>query len=144
MAQDALNESRKTSDLVKWETNPRYTRLAVSIENTTGGALEDVVLLGQPVQDNGDGTATLVLDTEEANTNAIVIDDREPFDWDAGVDAEKVIILREGPAIVNDDRIADSDVTDAAFTGQAAIRTGLADEGIKTVSEASPSETQTT
>jgi hypothetical protein len=118
----ALEEPVRVSDVVQWETDPRYTRESVRFENDTGAAasfgvghvLEDDTTHMQPA----DGTAF----------GAILLQDLGEVANAAGVD--NVAVLVRGPAIVNQDALT----WDAGAT-QATVITAMATAGIQVVQE---------
>jgi hypothetical protein len=101
-----LTDRPRASDFVKWEADQRYTRVAGTITNKSGQAMEAGDLKpGYPLNLNGTTWETLD-DASEASADGFFVDGRvsPALAIDAATTLEYQILVR-GPAIVNLDAV---------------------------------------
>lgn len=141
MADTAKTNSPRLGDLVKWEVRREYCRLEVALDHIEIAAITAAEIFGYPVEDDGDGSATILKLATQAACNGLVLSEVGSFTLLNGVTFPGVTILRHGPAIINKDMIPINDYNAAAFT-QATLLTALEAERILNVALASPVEIQ--
>lgn len=142
MADTAKTNNHVIGDLVKWEVRREYCRIEVALDHVKVGAIAIADPIGYPVQDDGDGTATLLNAANQANCNAICLT-RDDIALAQSATLPAQVILRRGPGIYNSDILHTVDYDAAGFT-QATLITALLAEQLIDVPLASPVEIQVT
>lgn len=131
--------NNRIGDLIKWEIRREFCRIGVTINRIAAGPSPLLIPnpMGYPVVDNGDGTATLahntVTTTNEDDVNALWIKDEDVSLLTATTILNQVI-LRRGPAIINENMLPADDYIGVAFSA-GVLKTGLLAENIITVAE---------
>lgn len=89
----ADTQKMKIADVVKWETNPNFTREKVTLKAVT----TQTIVVGSPLRD--DTGYILVANGQEANATHIAL---ENIDATGG---EECLALRCGPALIDKDQL---------------------------------------
>lgn len=116
-----LTSTAKLGDLLKMETDYRYTRRAGTWTNGTGSSV--TLRLGQPFSvDESTGVLTEVDDGSEANVEALLL---TPVDVVvANGESVDLSVLVRGPALINKDALPDTAIDGGTFD-KGALATAL-------------------
>lgn len=119
-----FTDTPRVYDFVKWEIDQRYTRVAATIQNKAGVAIDaGAIKIGQPLILNGSQWETAD-SGEEASVDGFFVDERKvPALAVNGISTLEYSILVRGPALVNYDAIP-VDLLGVAY-GAAAIKAAL-------------------
>lgn len=142
-----LTDRVRVYDLVKDEYDQRVTRAAGTIKNPSATtAAQGAIQVGYPVKQVGTQW-TLLLSGDEANVGGLYLGDpsTQPFMEALAQNAVSKLnqqVLYRGPAVVDQNKIATTDVAGASFT-TATLVTALLALGIHMLSEPPTSQQQT-
>jgi hypothetical protein len=140
MAQTALVSPKVPSDLLKWESNKKFTRETVSVTTIAATAIDIAESLAQPVKVNG-AEYIMVAAADIANATALVLrTDSLVMVADAN---EDMVIINRYDAIINQDALPALDSAGAAIN-QTNFIAQLVALGFRMTSEAEKTNTQTT
>lgn len=110
-----LTKGKSLGDIVKWLAHQGYNCESRVFRNTSGGALANVQILGQPTKMSS-AKVVPVLATDEANATGICLHD-EKITLANNTDLSyPVLVLRRGPAFLNKDALPTADVAGTNFT----------------------------
>jgi len=142
-------ETLYMQDILSWipENKTEYFLEVLNIENKSLVGIDIAEVIGMPVDREG-ANVTPILDSAEASVEGIIVGVTDGVTNDLAlavdaVSAGKYFVLTVGPAIINIDRVHDTDVDDNPID-IAALTTALKALGIKVRSEPAVSSTQTT
>lgn len=109
-----LTKKRTIGDVVKSVWHPGYNYVSGLYENHLGAAIDLDDPVGMPVKLVG-GKWRSVVAGDEANVGGLLVYDK-PLQLAAGAThADKFLVLRRGPALVNRDKIRTTDAAGAAL-----------------------------
>lgn len=139
-----LTQGAVQGDLLKEFMSPGYNFVEGKLVNPVAVAKTGWNPIGQPVKASG-ANFVFVQDTDEANAIGIVLHDKPINLAASATSADRYLILRRGPALIDKEQIAGTDINGDALT-KATIVTALAalSPPIIGLSEPATSKTQTT
>jgi hypothetical protein len=129
-------------DLIRAEFHRSYNFVSAKVKNTGSSNLLGAVLTGQPMKVVST-VHNFVLTTDEANTTALFAHDKPmPSIAAAATSDDLFLILKRGPAVIDQDALPTADVNGATLV-PATIATALAALSPPIIAVSEPAQTKT-